>query len=104
METKLLPCPLCGGEVSYAAVDGWFTIGCRTCALSVGYGKWDWEQRAEASAAWNTRTPSPLRTAADLMETALETMQTTMICQNYKKHVQMVEAALAAYRAAKEQP
>ena len=62
---ELEGCPLCGGEIRLFTSDGWCVFNCAHCCLSLGYGKWDWEQEAEAIAAWNAR---PADLTGDLVE------------------------------------
>lgn len=54
METKLLPCPFCGGkakpEISGEGVFETWYVTCTTCCASV----WD-NTEAEAIELWNTR-------------------------------------------------
>jgi hypothetical protein len=45
-------------------------------------------------AAWNSRV-DPVK---DALAKALEVVRHTMICQNYKKHIEMVDAALTQYQ------
>lgn len=61
---QLLPCPFCGGEASgeFFSQNAW-SIFCDKCHASAAMC----ETKAEAIAAWNTRTP-PKRVAMTLDE------------------------------------
>lgn len=80
VDTKLKPCPFCGGDVEIRACDDegnvhdneyelWFGTGqgfkifhdCVECPISApisefeGLGRWIYDSRAEAEDAWNRR-------------------------------------------------
>lgn len=57
METKLLPCPFCGGDnvrfIEYKA--GYGTVGCGDCCFEYPDSGVTTYPKAEAIEAWNTR-------------------------------------------------
>ena len=57
METKLLPCPFCGGEAGLSAHDNHYVVECMNVWCEVGaYTELRYPQSAEqAVEAWNTR-------------------------------------------------
>ena len=60
-QTKLKPCPFCGGDATARKGSYGFFARCTSCPADLGYGSnyyddWgDFETLEEAIAAWNTR-------------------------------------------------
>jgi Restriction alleviation protein Lar len=74
METKLLPCPFCGGAAAIDDSPGplGYVVYCPNEKCPVEPEGIACHDRDVAIAAWNTRAPSPLHTVAELMEGALQ--------------------------------
>ena len=97
---ELEGCPLCGGEIRLFTSDGWCVFNCAHCCLSLGYGKWDWEQEAEAIAAWNARPADP---TGELVE-ALEAIRDNgMDARQCMEHARAVLAKVGNIQSAKEE-
>lgn len=62
METKLLPCPFCGGEASFRGMGGLYWVGCDSCkgnnsdtTQCCAGCAWVFDTPEKAAKAWNTR-------------------------------------------------
>ena len=81
-ETKLLPCPFCGGEATtYVAYDDGYYVCCDEC----GCGLPVYITEADAIEAWNKRTPpTSEQIVAYIEETMAENRE--MLKEQKKKH------------------